>query len=365
MGEKNGRVAKKLLVLCVDRDDDIGQVTKMRTPIIGRSSVLKAAIDFAIKVPDDSDANALFAAIQTYDRLVTTFGKEVCEIAVIAGTPQEGIEADIKILSELTKVLEKFKADGVVLVSDGPTDEQVIPIIQSKVPVLSVKRIVVRQSRGVEESFVLLTKYAKKLVEEPKYKKYSLGIPGLFMIVYVVLSLTGLLEYISSALMLIVGLLLFVKGFNILDRIKNSYINYPVSFTIIILSSLIVISTSVYVIAQISSTGVFAIDLVKFLTFTFGNYVMMIDVIALSGLAISAGYSIEQAIRKPKHVSSVLSLVPLFPVLRQVVYEACLFALGKGSMLLVLYWFGMACLVVVLSYMLVRKIEKMITSKSS
>ena len=29
MGEKNGRVAKKLLVLCVDRDDDIGQVTKM------------------------------------------------------------------------------------------------------------------------------------------------------------------------------------------------------------------------------------------------------------------------------------------------------------------------------------------------
>ncbi|RLE83142.1 MAG: multidrug ABC transporter permease [Thermoprotei archaeon] len=360
---ENFKAAKKLLVLCVDRDDDIGQVTRLKTPIVGRDNVLKAAIDFAIKVPDDSDANALFAAVQTYDNLVSTFGRQRCEIAVVAGLPQEGIEADIKILSELTKVLEKFKADGVVLISDGPTDEQVIPIIQSKLPVLSVKRIVVRQSRGVEESFVLLTKYAKKLVEEPKYKKYSLGIPGIFMVVYVILSLTGLLEYISSTLMLILGVLLFMKGFNIPERIKTSYSNYPISFTLAILSSIVLFLTSIYVLAQLGLNELSASALISFLTYTFGSYVMMLDVVVLSGLVISAGYSIEQIIRKTRQVPSVLSLVLLFPVLRQVILEACYFSMGRGSMLLVLYWFSMSCLVVVLSYILVKKIEKILYPK--
>ena len=53
---------RRILVLYVDRDDDIGVKAKIKTPIIGREDNLKAALSFALSDPEDSDVNALFAA---------------------------------------------------------------------------------------------------------------------------------------------------------------------------------------------------------------------------------------------------------------------------------------------------------------
>ena len=156
---------RRILVLYVDRDDDIGVKAKIKTPIIGREDNLKAALSFALSDPEDSDVNALFAAIQLFDSLKKQ--KDViCEIATISGSPNGGIEADLRIREQLDEVLNRFKPDGVVLVSDGVDDEQVAPIIQSKIPIVSVRRVVVVQSRGVEETYMVLVKYLKKLYEE-------------------------------------------------------------------------------------------------------------------------------------------------------------------------------------------------------
>ena len=76
---------RRVLILCVDKDDDIGQVLECQTPIIGRDFVLKMAVLFAIKRPEDSDSNAMFAAVQIYDQLAKIIGRENCEVAVISG----------------------------------------------------------------------------------------------------------------------------------------------------------------------------------------------------------------------------------------------------------------------------------------
>src|SRR5438132_1362909 len=60
----------KILVLCVDRDDDIGVKTGIKTPLIGREANLNAATKLGLADPEDSDVNALLSAISTYDGLV-------------------------------------------------------------------------------------------------------------------------------------------------------------------------------------------------------------------------------------------------------------------------------------------------------
>ncbi|MEM0231687.1 MAG: DUF373 family protein, partial [Candidatus Methanomethyliaceae archaeon] len=61
---------RRILILSVDKDNDIGRVTGLSTPIIGKNEVLSAAIQFAIKSPEDSDVNSIFAAINIYETLV-------------------------------------------------------------------------------------------------------------------------------------------------------------------------------------------------------------------------------------------------------------------------------------------------------
>ncbi|WP_243668288.1 DUF373 family protein [Vulcanisaeta sp. JCM 16161] len=68
------KLVRRLIVLYVDRDNDVGERLGVPTPIIGRGNVLKVATEYILRYPDDSDANAMFGAIQLYDTLISTFG---------------------------------------------------------------------------------------------------------------------------------------------------------------------------------------------------------------------------------------------------------------------------------------------------
>jgi putative membrane protein len=56
-------VTKRTLVLCVDRDDDLGRKVGIDGPVVGRDAVEEAARRLALADPEDSDANGLFAAV--------------------------------------------------------------------------------------------------------------------------------------------------------------------------------------------------------------------------------------------------------------------------------------------------------------
>src|SRR5207248_6180192 len=125
----------KVLVLCIDRDDDIGSKGGIETPVLGRNSCINAGTRLAIVDPEDPDANAIFGAIKTHEELVGK-GYE-SEVALVAGKPDRGVEADEKISIEIRNILAHYPADAAVLVSDGEDDETVIPIIQTMIPVIS------------------------------------------------------------------------------------------------------------------------------------------------------------------------------------------------------------------------------------
>ncbi len=149
----------KTLILCVDRDDDLGRKASVRGPVIGREDNLQAAISLALADPEDSDANAIFAAISTFDKLRKE-GKDV-EIATLTGSESVGMKSDEIISKQIDEVLSKIDVKDIIFVSDGSEDEFIIPIITSRRPVKHLKRVIVKQAKNIESTYYIITKALK------------------------------------------------------------------------------------------------------------------------------------------------------------------------------------------------------------
>lgn len=245
-----GMVEEKLLVLCVDKDDDLGRVG-IKTPIVGYDEVLKCAIKFAISRPEDSDANALFSALNIVNKLKSE-GKN-CEIAVVAGDPEDDVKAGNRIREQLLTILDTYNATGVIMVSDGVDDELVIPIIQSIVPIVSIKRVVVEQLRGVEETYVLIGRYLRKIIEEPRLARIFLGVPGVLLVIIGILAHLNLLELATTITLIVIGVTMVVRGFSIDKKIEEWWESSPIIFASAVLAT---ISLIVAIGVAIAFTGV-------------------------------------------------------------------------------------------------------------
>ncbi len=203
----------KVLILCVDRDDDIGVKTKAKTPIVGRDACIKSAIDLSLVDPEEADANAIFASIKLLDELKA---KGVpCEVAIVSGDQKGGYSADQKIKAQVLKLKERLGFQEIILVSDGIEDEVIIPVLQSIAPIASVHRIIIKHSRSVEESYAILAKYFKMLIYDPRYSKFFLGIPGILLLIYGIVYFTPFYHYVNYFLALILGLMFVIRGFGI------------------------------------------------------------------------------------------------------------------------------------------------------
>ncbi len=54
-----------LLVIAIDRDNDLGRKTGIRSPVLGREPNVKAALELGLADPEESDTNTMLAAIKT------------------------------------------------------------------------------------------------------------------------------------------------------------------------------------------------------------------------------------------------------------------------------------------------------------
>jgi putative membrane protein len=218
----------RVLVLCIDRDDDIGSKGGIETPIVGRDACINAGTRLAIEDPEDADSNAIFGAVKTYEELVSK--GYIAEVAVVAGKFNRGVEADEKISLEVKSILEKYHADGAVIVSDGEDDETVLPVIQSRVPVISVQRIIIRHSRSVEYSYAVLGRYLKMLVYDPQYSKFFLGVPGVLLAAGALAVIFDAAKWVTAILLAILGGAFIVRAFDIDKAVSSLGRLTPTSF---------------------------------------------------------------------------------------------------------------------------------------
>jgi len=212
----------RILVMSVDRDDDIGRKLDMKGPLVGKDKVLKVATNLSLKDPEDSDSNALFGTVKLFEELKV---KYQAEIAVLTGHANRGIDADREIAKQLTKVLDKKPSDFVVLVTDGADDEHVIPIIQSHIPILSVKRIIVKQSERLESGYYKIKDFIKETLENPKFARLVFGLPAIALLLYALLGETGWRVIVG-----VVGAYLFIRGFKLEGYIFGVFNEFKDSF---------------------------------------------------------------------------------------------------------------------------------------
>ncbi|MCL5067099.1 MAG: DUF373 family protein, partial [Thaumarchaeota archaeon] len=210
--------SQKTLIICIDRDDDIGVKTGIKTPIVGRDACIDAATRLSLVDPEEADANAIFGAIKEYDNLLSK--GEFCEIIVVSGLFERSVMGDKKIREQVAAVLQGYPASGAVIVSDGIEGAELAPVIQSLVPIISLKKIVIKHSRSVEETYAVLGRYLRMLIFDSRYSKYSLGIPGAIIIGALLVSAFA---PISPALVftVLVGIVLLIRGFDIDRRIES------------------------------------------------------------------------------------------------------------------------------------------------
>ena len=139
-----------LLVIAIDRDNDLGRKTGIRSPVLGREANIRASLELGLSDPEESDTNTMLAAIKTYDQLLEK-GKKV-EVVTICGDVRVGTKSDMKIANTLDQVISKTGAKRAILVSDGAEDRELEPIIRSRLRIDSTRMVVVQQSRPIEDT---------------------------------------------------------------------------------------------------------------------------------------------------------------------------------------------------------------------
>src|SRR5438093_6016942 len=223
-----GLLTMKTLVLCVDRDNDIGIKTGLRTPLVGREENLAAATRLGLADPEDSDVNALLSAVSIYDGLHKE-GADA-EVATICGDVRVGSVSDLVLTKQLDQVLEQLQPDRVFLVSDGAEDEAFSPIIGSRILVDHVRRVYVRQTPTAESLYYTIGRQLKN----PRVRRKIVAPLGyvllLFGAIYVALpnAASGLALILAGLYFIMISLPfqsigdVLKKGSEIYDRVQDS-----------------------------------------------------------------------------------------------------------------------------------------------
>jgi len=321
----------RTLVLSVDRDDDIGWKAHIESPAIGRAACLKTANTLALADPEDSDINAIFSAIRIYDELIEK-GEEPA-IAVVAGDHLHMIEGDRRIATSLEQVIKETQATDCILVTDGAEDEYVIPIIQSRIPVSSVRRVIVNQMPNLEGTYYIL----KKFLDDPKVSRMIFIPLGLAMILY---ATAYLLDYPGVATIIVVGVIgayLLYKGFGFdeivhsiidalrisLSRGRFSFVTYTTTILLIIIGFTV---GFINVLKFYSTDG--SLGLVLYLmTFIYGS----IEWLIVAGLVTSVGVIMDVYANEREGLGKVIVFPFFVTALGFILYGASVYIISVSG----------------------------------
>ncbi|QCS43721.1 DUF373 family protein [Natrinema versiforme] len=197
------------LVVCLDRTDDVGRKTGLRSPIVGWEAVRALVTDVGLADPEDSGVNTLLESLRVAQNLRDE--NEEVVVAVVSGDHESMVSADRAVAEQLDDLIADYEPDSAVVVTDSAEDERLIPIVESRVRVDSVDRVVVRQARDIESTYYLL----KQFLADEELRQTVLVPIGLTLLVFPLLATTVGPATGAAAITTVIGLFLLYKGFNV------------------------------------------------------------------------------------------------------------------------------------------------------
>jgi len=294
------------LVVCVDRSGDVPSKTGLQTPIVGWEAVQSLVIDLGIADPEDAGVNCLLEALRVTRDLRD--GDEEATVAVVSGGGEGAVGADRAIAAQVDELVERVDPDSAIVVIEGVEDERLVPIVESRLQVDSVDRVVVRQARDLESTYYLL----KQFLADEELRQTVLVPLGIVLLVFpALLTLTKSLALAVASITAVIGVFLLYKGLSIDDYLAD----LPAELQDALYSGRVSIVT--YVIAGgLALVGLFAgalttselgtdpAALLVTMAFTYAA----IPWLALGALAASAGRLLDEIIRGGRLRTSYLNL---------------------------------------------------------
>ena len=225
--EKTSNAYYKPVIVVVDIDDDLGEVLG-RSLVKGYEEVKSAVLEYGMKRPTDPDVNALLAGLNLYDKLRSE-GRDP-EIIAVGGHRIDFLEAQKNIKRLVEGAIKDIAGKPeFYIVSDGEDEFVISQLLQEYGRIGGFERVVVEQDLGIEGRYLLILKYIKKAMFDPRFSRYLLGIPGLAVTVFALLSIAGLASLALKVSALVIGLAMAIRGFNLEESLEAAISSFLLS----------------------------------------------------------------------------------------------------------------------------------------
>lgn len=291
------------LVACLDRRDGLAR----SGPVVGREAVRSLVTEIGMADPEDSRVNCVLEALSVA-REHREEGQETV-VAVLSGSG-DTVGADRAVARQVDDIVDEYDIDSAVLVVDSADDERVIPIVESRVRVDAVDRVVVRQSHDIASTYYLLKQF---LADEDLRATVLVPIGAALLAFPVLMLLVESLPIALSAIAAVIGVFLLYKGLGIDDwlaalpgTVRDAFYSGQVSLvTYVVAAGLTLIGVfagaiGVSGMGQLRSVGAFILAM----RFTFDS----VPWLALAALAAATGRLLDELIRDEGIRSSFLNL---------------------------------------------------------
>ncbi|KAB1192065.1 DUF373 family protein [Haloferax sp. MBLA0076] len=204
------------LVLCVDRANDIGRKSGLSTPVVGWEAVRSLVTDVGLADPEDSSVNCLLEALRVTRELRDE--REDAEVAVISGTSETAVGADRAVALQLDELVATYDVESAVVVIDSAEDERLVPVVESRLRVDAVDRVVVRQAHDIESTYYLL----KQFLADEELRSTVLVPVGVGLLLLPLLLVQFTPAVALAGLAALLGAVLLYKGLAIDEFLSNA-----------------------------------------------------------------------------------------------------------------------------------------------
>ena len=189
------------LVACLYRGPDLD----VSTPVVGVDAVESLVTTIGVEDPEDSVVNCILEGLRVARDLDDAI------IAVLAGSGGR-VNSEREIARQVDQLVSEHDPDSAVVVVDSAEDERLVPIVESRVAVDAVDRVVVRQARDIESTYYLL----KQFLADEELRKTVLVPLGLALLAFpALLAVSDSMAVSIGAIAAVVGTFLLYKGLSI------------------------------------------------------------------------------------------------------------------------------------------------------
>ncbi|MDY6819269.1 MAG: DUF373 family protein [Halobacteriales archaeon] len=291
------------LVVCVDRGDDIGRTTGITTPVVGWDAVQSLITEVGLADPEGSGVNALLEALRVTRDLQS---EEETVVALVSGADDTVVGADRAVARQMDELVAEYNPDSAIVVIDSAEDERLVPIIESRVPVDGVDRVVVRQAHDIESTYYLL----KQFLGDEELRETVLVPIGVTLITFPIIAMLASPTVGVAAITAVIGAFLLYKGLGIDDYVadlpaqaRDAFYSGRVSIVTYVVAAgltLVGIFGGALGVSGTGADGVF----MTVMAFVYHSVPWM----AIAALAASTGRLFDEAIRSERLTSAYLNL---------------------------------------------------------